>query len=126
MDWVSIKNWSSILRSEPSCMCNSKSHSRFGRYDQMMTDIPAEDGRSWMVAARCRTTDRAAADMFFGPSGRESTAARLRREATAKAVCGPCPVRTRCLRQCVAYGEEFGIWGGHSAREAAAGGAAYG
>lgn len=64
-----------------------------------------------MLAARCRTTDRGAADVFFGPSGRESTAARLRRETAAKQVCAECPVRTQCLRQC-----EFGIWGGHSAR----------
>ena len=70
-----------------------------------------------MLDARCRTTDRGAADVFFGPSGRESTAARLRREAAAKQVCAECPVRALCFRQCVAYQEEFGIWGGYSARE---------
>lgn len=35
----------------------------------------------------------------------------------AKQVCLRCPVREQCLREALANGEEFGIWGGRSVVE---------
>jgi WhiB family redox-sensing transcriptional regulator len=37
--------------------------------------------------------------------------------AIAKAMCGQCPVRVQCLDFALATHQEFGIWGGMSARE---------
>lgn len=39
--------------------------------------------------------------------------------ARAKGVCGACPVRDRCLEWALTR-EEFGVWGGTTARERAA------
>ena len=39
--------------------------------------------------------------------------------ARAKAVCAQCPLRMKCLEWAIAR-EEFGVWGGTTARERAA------
>ena len=39
--------------------------------------------------------------------------------ARAKAVCATCPLRQKCLEWAIAR-EEFGVWGGTTARERAA------
>lgn len=76
----------------------------------MLTTI---DGRRAKVfpefaVAACRGLDP---ELFYAESG----AAVMR----AKATCGACDVRTRCLEWAVKR-EEFGVWGGTTARERAA------
>ncbi len=54
---------------------------------------------------------------FYPPSRPEPRAARLRREARARAVCSYCPVRDECLQHAVDHDERYGIWGGLTGRE---------
>jgi WhiB family redox-sensing transcriptional regulator len=50
--------------------------------------------------------------VFFGPDG-ESGAERQAREAKARRVCAPCPVRRECLSFAVTTPQKAGYWGGH-------------
>ena len=61
----------------------------------------------------CRGRDSA---QFFHPDG-ERGSSRNRREATAKAVCGACPVRAECAAHALAVREPYGVWGGFSEAE---------
>ncbi|SBT94154.1 WhiB family transcriptional regulator, redox-sensing transcriptional regulator [Streptomyces sp. DI166] len=62
----------------------------------------------WRDRAACRREDP---DLFF-PIGTSGPA--LIQTARAKAVCGRCPVRERCLRWALETGQAVGVWGGTS------------
>jgi hypothetical protein len=55
-------------------------------------------------------------ELFFPAPGQHGKAAR------AKRVCARCPVRTACLADALATGDEFGIRGGLALRSAVPGG----
>lgn len=74
------------------------------------TDVTAED---WRQHAGCRWFGT---EVFY-EQDKETLGARLRRERSARAICAPCSVREMCLAHALRVGEEFGIWGGVSARE---------
>ena len=72
---------------------------------------------SWTEEAACAGQDT---NLFF--SERDLTL-----NAAAKRVCAACPVRINCLRDAVARGEQYGIFGGinfsnHDDRRAILGG----
>lgn len=58
----------------------------------------------------------AGTDVFFGADG-ETPPRRRRRIREAKQLCGRCPVLSACRDQAFAGREEYGIWGGLTARE---------
>jgi len=62
----------------------------------------------WMESALCAQTDPEAFFPEKGGSTREP-----------KSVCGSCTVRAECLDWALEHNEQFGIWGGLSARERA-------
>ncbi|GAA3769916.1 WhiB family transcriptional regulator [Streptomyces coacervatus] len=65
----------------------------------------------WRDQAACRHEDP---DLFF-PIG--TTGASLMQAEQAKAVCGRCLVRERCLRWALDTEECLGVWGGTSEAE---------
>jgi WhiB family redox-sensing transcriptional regulator len=74
----------------------------------------------WQARARCRREDPA---LFFAPEGpQESTAARKRRERSAKYLCNHCPVKLECGQEALAregsQGLDWraGIFGGMTER----------
>lgn len=74
----------------------------------------------WHKDARCSDKPQ---DMFFGSERDESTSQRHRPALTmseanrAKAVCDRCPVRKPCLEYALMNHEEYGVWGGTTARD---------
>lgn len=68
----------------------------------------AEASTDWQQDGACRGLD---VEMFFPAHGEDTS--------RAKAICGMCQVRTRCLAYAIAHGERFGIWGGLTAKERA-------
>jgi WhiB family transcriptional regulator, redox-sensing transcriptional regulator len=62
----------------------------------------------WQAQSICRGYD----PETFWPLSDSAEAAE-----PAKAICGRCPVEARCLAWAVGTGEEFGIFGGRTARE---------
>jgi adenine-specific DNA glycosylase len=60
----------------------------------------------WQRWAACQWTDL---DLMFPEQGGDVTA--------AKRVCRSCPVREECLAYALANEEQFGVWGGLTARE---------
>ena len=66
---------------------------------------------SWRAAASCRSVDP---DLFF-PVG--TTGAALDHIASAKAVCGGCPVQEPCLEFALETNQDSGVWGGASEEE---------
>ena len=67
--------------------------------------------RNWRDEAACRDTDP---DLFF-PVG--TTGLAVDQIASAKAVCGSCPVRTQCLEFALFTNQDSGVWGGTSEDE---------
>jgi len=61
----------------------------------------------WMQAGACRDMDT---EVFF-PANGDIAGVRA-----AKAICDGCPVKAECLDYAMASGEDFGIFGGLSAR----------
>lgn len=51
------------------------------------------------------------AELFFAPDY-ESSKARLKREKSAKAVCGRCPIVDACREHALSAPEPHGVWGG--------------
>lgn len=66
---------------------------------------------TWRLTASCRSIDP---DLFF-PVG--STGSAVDHIASAKAVCGACPVQVPCLEFALETNQEAGIWGGTSEQE---------
>lgn len=64
--------------------------------------------RHWDERASCRDWPL---QIFFGPDG-EPRRIREAREATAKGICGGCPVRVECLNWAVRAGVRYGVFGG--------------
>ncbi len=60
----------------------------------------------WAGDARCREID---ADIFFPEKGQRSK--------PAKAVCRRCEVQAECLEYAIENQEQYGVFGGLSARE---------
>lgn len=75
----------------------------------MGTQVTAMD--DWRDHAACREEDP---DLFF-PIGTSGPA--LLQTLQAKAVCGRCPVRERCLRWALDTEQAVGVWGGTSEGE---------
>lgn len=76
-------------------------------------DFTSEPANDWRKKALCRT---ARPEMFY-PLGLEKGYKDTPAIDAAKAFCKPCPVRTECLAEAVARGEQWGIWGGHTPAE---------
>jgi WhiB family redox-sensing transcriptional regulator len=62
----------------------------------------------WRYRGACGPADL---ELFFGPED-ESGTERQAREAGAKAVCRPCPVKWQCGQYAVTAPEKWGTWGG--------------
>lgn len=60
----------------------------------------------WTDGALCSQIGQ---DMFFPEKGEPSK--------PAKQICRSCEVKTQCLEYALSHGENFGVWGGLSARE---------
>jgi len=69
------------------------------------------DVDTWRTSASCRSTDP---DLFF-PVG--TTGIALDHIASAKAVCGACPVQGPCLEFALETNQDSGVWGGTSEEE---------
>lgn len=84
------------------------------RIDRTLTS-PKNDtaGSRWRWLAGCSTYDT---DLFFPPEN-ERLACRVKREATAKRICGKCPVIDWCRAEDLINQECFGVWGGLSERD---------
>jgi WhiB family transcriptional regulator, redox-sensing transcriptional regulator len=65
----------------------------------------------WRSRGACRGEDP---ELFF-PIARSLTV--FVQLASAKAVCGRCPVSWECLRYALATGQQHGVWGGKSEEE---------
>jgi WhiB family transcriptional regulator, redox-sensing transcriptional regulator len=65
----------------------------------------------WLDRARCLDEDP---ELFF-PVG--STGPALDQVESAKAVCGPCTVRSECLQWALDTAQDAGVWGGMSEEE---------
>jgi WhiB family redox-sensing transcriptional regulator len=71
-----------------------------------LVEALAKGELSWQDYANCRGAD---ADLFFPERGASTR--------KAKAICGACEVKGKCLDYAIEMGEKFGIWGGLSERE---------
>jgi WhiB family redox-sensing transcriptional regulator len=69
---------------------------------------PNADIWDWQLIGLCRGEDP---NVFFHPEG-ERGPARVNRDATAKAICGACPVKLPCAQHALAVKEPYGVWGG--------------
>ncbi len=65
-----------------------------------------EPSRRWRDDAACRSL----ADRYFDPW--DSDDKDIEPNATAKQICGTCPVRRTCLIEAIARKEPYGTWGG--------------
>lgn len=65
----------------------------------------------WRSRSACRGEDP---ELFF-PTARSLTV--FVQLASAKAVCGRCPVAWECLQYAVVTGQQHGVWGGKSEEE---------
>lgn len=63
--------------------------------------------RHWRQSAACTGSW----DLFFGPED-EPARSKAGRERRAIAVCGPCPVRARCLDWHLSFPYQHGVAGG--------------
>jgi WhiB family transcriptional regulator, redox-sensing transcriptional regulator len=66
---------------------------------------------SWHESAACRGTDP---ELFFPVGVTGPAVAQIR---AAKAVCGRCPVRERCLAYALDNGQTAGVWAGQDENE---------
>ena len=69
---------------------------------------PNADIWDWQLIGLCRGEDP---NVFFHPEG-ERGPARTYRDATAKAICGACPVKLQCAQHALSVKEPYGVWGG--------------
>ncbi len=60
----------------------------------------------WMQDGVCRYTDP---EVFYPVKGQPSSSPRR--------ICASCPVQQRCLQWALTLGDDYGIWGGRTARE---------
>lgn len=69
---------------------------------------------TWIHRAACK--DIADPDRFF-PVARPGAPLLTAELAEATTICQRCPVRTECLADALAHGEEYGVWGGQGEHE---------
>ena len=74
------------------------------QYVEHMT--PPNSAAAWAATAACKGLDPG----IFYPSTDEEA-------ATAKEVCGLCPVQETCLEHAIERREHNGVWGGATERE---------
>lgn len=79
--------------------------------------LPPVGGWSWLGKAACNGLP---VEQFVGPDG-ELPTHRRDRERAAVRVCASCPVRAQCLAHALAQPELFGVWGGTTEGDRAAG-----
>lgn len=70
---------------------------------------------NWPDGGACSVRD---VPLFFAPDG-EGEAEREIREAKARALCGSCLVRAKCLEYALRNSIRYGIWGGLNGEERA-------
>ncbi len=76
---------------------------------ELMAELSLVDSESeWQQNAACKGMD---SKIFFPKIGRTDSA------RIARAVCGSCPVRKRCLEFANNNGIMYGMWGGLSVTE---------
>ena len=80
-----------------------------------MSSLERTERAPWHDLAAC--SGESGAVLFYPPLRAERRAARLRREARARAVCESCAVRHECLQHALDHHERYGIWGGLTDRE---------
>jgi WhiB family redox-sensing transcriptional regulator len=69
----------------------------------------SEDGRDpWKDHALCTQTDP---EIFFPEKSHWKQSIR------AKLVCQKCPVQPECLAHALKHNEQYGVWGGKTARQ---------
>ncbi len=71
--------------------------------------VLARSELTWRASAACQGSTAAA---FYPPNTTETRDERLRREASARELCGRCAVRQACLEYALYVQEPYGIWGG--------------
>jgi WhiB family redox-sensing transcriptional regulator len=76
-------------------------------------ELPLRGYARWWDDAACATEDP---ELFF-PQDRGTTEEKRAAEKAAKRVCRRCAVRGKCLDIALGAEEQFGVWGGLSARE---------
>lgn len=69
---------------------------------------------SWQESAAC---DGMNPNIFFPDDASLSAEKRSNYEDMAKAICRRCVVRDDCLDYAIARSEQYGIWGGMTAKE---------
>jgi len=79
---------------------------------ELPVELLSNDIREWSKFAKCKGED---VEHWFADviAGREAKIAVIQ----AKNVCERCIVRNQCLEYAQKHNEEFGIWGGLTARE---------
>lgn len=73
---------------------------------------PTVESWFWQAYARCRGID--SATFFETDSSGEPLPDNI---VLAKTICQGCSVRAECLEYALEAGEQFGVWGGLTARE---------
>jgi WhiB family redox-sensing transcriptional regulator len=73
---------------------------------------PVLESYEWQERGLCRNMS---VEVFFESEGARGSGRELREEA-AKRVCRQCPVIRQCREHAIAA-EDFGVWGGLTARE---------
>ncbi|MCW2749785.1 MAG: transcription factor WhiB [Aeromicrobium sp.] len=74
---------------------------------------PLQESYDWQHDGACRAVDP---ETFFSPDA-ERGPRRRNREATAKALCGVCPVLEACRSHALQVREPYGVWGGLNINE---------
>lgn len=74
---------------------------------KQIVDFRPADVTEWMHSAACDGTT----DQMF-PHDSDAVGIEI-----AKEVCGPCPVRSECLKSALDRSEPYGVWGGLTSDE---------
>lgn len=86
---------------------------RKARWCRYCGGTPTEGPGRWADAAACNGLP---VDWWV-PAYGTSPAAIAKGYAQAREVCGDCPVRWPCLDWALQQGEQYGLWGGYSAKD---------
>ncbi len=91
-------------------MAGSRERSGNVRQDSVINRLPgALDHKwDWQRQGRCRGMD---SSVFYSPDGERGNEKKMR-EAGAKTICNPCPVKSECLDFALQTEELYGVWGG--------------
>ena len=77
-----------------------------GAAGPVLAALASDEPRNWMDLGACQEVD---GDVFYPEKGDSNRA--------AKKVCSGCFVRSQCLEYALATNQQWGIWGGVSARQ---------